>query len=319
MAESLGKDLVIRTLQESDLAAADRLFRLAFGTFLKLPNPMDFYGDGDMIRTRWLADPSAAFGAFLGGELIGSNFGTNWGSVGFFGPLTVHPDFWDRGVAKRLLEPAMELFTKWVTTHEGLYTFAASPKHVALYQKFGFFPRFLTAVMSKPVDPGRETARFSKYSGVAATDRASCLNACRELTGEIYAGLDVQREIMAVETQRLGDTILLWDGSRLEGLAVCHCGPGTEAGSTVCFVKFAAVRPGPDADKTFGGLLESCEALAASEGLSRLVAGVNTGRQKAYLRMMAHGFQTNMQGVAMQRHNHPGYNRPEVYLVDDWR
>ena len=142
MAESLGKDLVIRTPQESDLAAADRVFRLAFGTFLKLPNPMDFYGDGDMIRTRWLADPSAAFGAFLVGELIGSNFGTNWGSVGFFGPLTVHPDFWDRGVAKRLLEPAMELFTKWVTTHEGLYTFAASPKHVLCIRKIWILSGF---------------------------------------------------------------------------------------------------------------------------------------------------------------------------------
>jgi len=131
-------DVSIRRLEEPDLPAADRIFRLAFGTFLRLPDPMNFHGDADLIRTRWLADPSAAFGAFLADKIVGSNVVTKWGSVGFFGPLTVHPELWERGIAKRLLEPAMDLFTKWDTTHEGLFTFAHSPKHIALYQKFGF-------------------------------------------------------------------------------------------------------------------------------------------------------------------------------------
>ena len=154
---------------------------------------------------------------------------------------------------------------------------------------------------------------------MSANDRGSCLNACRELTEEIYPGLDVQREITAVETQRLGDTVLLSDIRGLVGLAVCHCGPGSEAGTNVCYVKFAAVRPGPAEHDVFIRLLNSCEVLAASKGQSRLVAGVNTAREKAYLGMIAHGFRTDMQGVAMQRYSHPGYNRPEVYIIDDWR
>ncbi|MGA7044224.1 MAG: hypothetical protein WBY71_11180, partial [Nitrososphaeraceae archaeon] len=40
---------------------------------------------------------------------------------------------------------------------------------------------------------------------------------------------------------------------------------------------------------------------------------------EAYLKMIAHGFRTDIQGVAMQRHNEPGYNRPDVYFIDDWR
>ncbi|MGA8659945.1 MAG: hypothetical protein WB586_27820 [Chthoniobacterales bacterium] len=75
-------------LQQTDLAKADRIFRLAFGTFLGLPNPIEFAGNADYIRTRWTADPSAAFGAYLGKELLGSNFATRWGSVAFFGPPT---------------------------------------------------------------------------------------------------------------------------------------------------------------------------------------------------------------------------------------
>jgi len=319
MSAAESSDLVIRTLQEPDLPAADRIFRLAFGTFLRLPNPMGFFGDADLIRTRWLADPSAAFGAFLDDKLVGSNIVTNWGSVGFFGPLTVHPELWDRGIGRRLLEPAMDLFTKWSTTHEGLFTFAHSPKHIALYRKFGFLPRFLTAVMSKAVGSVRAGVEFSKFSDVSANDRAGCLKACRELTGEIYPGLDLQREIVAVEAQLLGDTIFVCDNTHLVGLAVCHRGPGTEAGSGVCYVKFAAVRPGPAEHELFGRLLDSCEALAASKQLARLVAGVNTAREKAYLAMIERGFGTDIQGVAMQRFSHPGYNRSDVYIVDDWR
>jgi GNAT superfamily N-acetyltransferase len=90
-------------------------------------------------------------GADLHGELVGSNFAANWGSVGFFGPLTVRPDLWDRGIASRLLESTMELFDGWNTKHAGLFTFAHSPKHIGLYQKFGFWPQFLTAIMSRSV------------------------------------------------------------------------------------------------------------------------------------------------------------------------
>ena len=93
-------DITVRPLRKSELPAADYLMRLAFGTFIGLPEPATFMGDASYVRTRWLADPAAAFAAEVSGELVGSNFATNWGSVGFFGPLTIHPDFWDQGVAK---------------------------------------------------------------------------------------------------------------------------------------------------------------------------------------------------------------------------
>ena len=48
----------IRPLQESDLPKADRIPRLAFGTFVGSPDPMIFFGDADVVRTRFLANPS---------------------------------------------------------------------------------------------------------------------------------------------------------------------------------------------------------------------------------------------------------------------
>ena len=97
------KAIDIRPLAERDLTEADRIFRLAFGTFLGLPDPMAFAGDSDYVHTRWKAAPDAAFGAYEGETLIGSNFLTRWGDFGFFGPLTVDPSQQDKGVASALL------------------------------------------------------------------------------------------------------------------------------------------------------------------------------------------------------------------------
>ena len=317
--ETTNLDVTVRPLRESELSTADTIMRLAFGTFIGLPNPMAFMGDASFVRTRWIANPSAAFAAEVDGELVGSNFATNWGSVGFFGPLTIRPDFWDRGIGKRLMEPVVELFDKWETRHAGLFTFPHSQKHVGLYQRFGFWPRFLTALMAKPVEQPNSATRATRHSAVPATEQDAVLRACRELTDSIFEGLDVAHEIRAVADQKLGDTVLLWDDSQLVGLAVCHVGAGTEAGSDVCYVKFGAVRPGPNAEQDFSRLIDACDELASAQQVSRLVAGVNTARHEAYRQMLARGFRPYIQGVVMSRPNEAGYNRRGVYLIDDWR
>lgn len=317
--ETAKRDIIVRPLQEEDLTTADHIMRLAFGTFLGLPDPASFLGDASYVRTRWKAAPNAAFAAEINNEVVGSNFATNWGSVGFFGPLTIRPDLWEKGVGKRLMEPIIECFDKWQTRHAGLFTFAHSQKHIGLYQKFGFYPRFLTAIMSKPVEPTGRASMWTKFSDAPTSERAAILDACRELTGAIYEGLDVEHEIRAVADQELGDTILLWDNSKLTGLAVCHGGAGTEAGSGVCYVKFGAVRSGADAEQGFNRLLDALEEMASSKNLSRLAAGVNTARHEAYRQMLARGFRTDVLGVVMNKPNEAGYHRPGVYLIDDWR
>ena len=315
-------EVTVRPLVETDLAEADRICRLAFGTFLDLPEPTRFMGDNDFASTRWKADPSAVFAAESDGKLIGSNFATNWGSFGFFGPLTIHPDFWDRGVAQQLLVPTMELFRRWGCRHLGLYTFAHSPKHLSLYQKFGFWPRDLVATIAKDVgeEAGKPDSGVSRFSKEQPDNRSALLAACRELTGSIFDGLDVSREIRAVDEQSLGDTILVWDDAKVAGFAVCHTGPGTEAGSGVCYVKFAAVRPDSYVSRNFMRLLEACEGFARERRAAKVCAGVNVARREAFREIYARGYRTEFQGVAMETGDaSSGYNRAGVYVLDDWR
>jgi hypothetical protein len=42
-------------------------------------------------------------------------------------------------------------------------------------------------------------------------------------------------------------------------------------------------------------------------------------RSAQYHAMLAKGFKTQMLGVAMEKANKIGYNRPDVFIADDWR
>lgn len=317
--EIIPMNLSIRLLQEHELSAAEHLFRLAFGTFVGLPQPTDFCGDANYIQPRWKVDPTAAFAAELDGQLVGSNIAICWGSVGGFGPLSVHPDFWGQGIAQRLIEPVMAQLDQWGTRQAVFFTFSDSPKHQALYQKFGFYPRFLTFIMAKPIQAVQQDSSLTIYSQLDPQQRSQCLKECSTLTDAIYSGLDLSREIEAVYAQNLGDTVLLWDETDLAGFAICHRGAGSEAGSDVCYVKFGAVRSGIQAGEQFEKLLDLCEVYGATQKTLRLVAGVNSSHDEAYSRMIARRFRAEIIGVAMHKPNEPGYNRPDVFILDDWR
>jgi GNAT superfamily N-acetyltransferase len=309
----------VSALDENDLPEAQRIVRLAFGTFLGAPDPETFWTDRDYVYGRHQAPHVSSLAAKLDSKLVGTNFATQWGSVGFFGPLTVHPEVQERGVARALLKSTMDQFDAWGTPHVGLFTFAQSAKHVALYQKYGFHARFLTAIMSAPAMQRPAAAGWQRFSALSEAQRNEALCSCREVTETLYPGLDLTDEIRATQAQGLGDTVLVEGQNGIAAFAVCHHGPRSEAGAGHCYVKFGAVRDGPSAEQDYMRLLDACEALAVAVGMPNVLAGANMARHEAYRHLVARGFRTAIQGVHMHRHNDPGYCRPGVYIIDDWR
>ncbi len=304
-------------LKQSEVAEAGRIVRLAFGTFLGVPDPLDFMGDRDLLTPRWRSSHVKVLAARDDGRLIGSNVVTRWGSFGFFGPLTVLPEYWDRGVAQRLLESTMTIFERWGVRHTGLFTFSNSTKHLCLYQKFGYWPRYLTAIMTGPSE-ARSAEAPTLLSSFNKSHREQAIQACSRLTHKIDRGLDLTGEIQAVLAQRTGDVVLRYRGSVLEGFAVCLNGPGSEGGEKTCYVKFGAARGGSGAGERFDRLLASCEGFASSRHAT-MEAGVNLAREDAYRRMRSRGYRVAMHGVAMQRPHSDGFNRADAYVIDDWR
>ena len=309
----------VRPMRAEDVHSADQVMRLAFGTIRGLPDPSAAFGDAESVRTRFRAAPDCAWAAEVDGGVVGSVFAARWGSFGFLGPLSVHPHLWDRGIGGRLLLPVLDAFASWEVRQAGLFTFADSPKHLGLYQKHGFWPGSLTVVTAK--ETGRMASRsYSLASRELENRQGPVLDEIRELMDHNFRGLDLGREIVAVNEQGIGDTVLVRRDGTLEGMAVCHCGAGSEAGGDTCYVKFGAVRPGEGAAMRFEGLLDACEAYAAESGLRRLVAGVNTARLGAYRSLLARGFRTERIGLAMRlRPEGPHFDTPAHYVIDDLR
>src|SRR5271156_4384022 len=317
------QSIKVGPLKESELKEADHIVRVAFGTFLGVPNPGEFMGDRDFVTPRFRSTHVKALAARDNGRLIGSNMVTRWGSFGFFGPLTVLPEYWDHGVAQRLLESTMKIFDRWGVRQSGLFTFSHSAKHVGLYQKFGYWPQYLTAIMTltpeaNPEPPAERANAPVLLSALKKSEREAAIERCRKLTSKVDKGLDLTGEIKAVLAQRTSDVVLTYTRSTLDAFAVCLNGPGSEGGQKICYVKFGAARGGDGAGERFDKLLAACEAFAASRAAS-VEAGMNLAREDAYRRMRSRGYRVVTQGVAMQRPHAEGFNRADAYVIDDWR
>ena len=298
-AENISFQPVIAPLSERDLPEAERIFRVAFGTFLGAPDPETFWADRDYVYGRSRAPHVAAFGATLMATWSAPTLPRDGAASAFSDQSRFVRICSERGIAKALLAATVDQFDAWRTTQNGLFTFAQSAKHVALYQKFGFYPRFLTAIMFAPARKSETIQGRSRFSTLSDEGKAEALRASREVTDALYPGLDLSEEIVAVDAQGLGDTVLVAGTGGLAAFAICHYGPRSEAGEGFCFIKFGAVRATPSADKDYGRLLDAAEALAVSVAMPNLLAGANLARHEAYQHMVARGFRTAIQGVNM--------------------
>ena len=305
-------------LTPADIDQADRVFRIAFGTRNGLANPIQFDGDAARIRTRCLSRHVIALGCWDNGSLIAVSLGTAWGTFGWIGPLAVHPDYWNGGIGQQLLEPTIKKLQRHGSRHLALFTLGESPKHVALYHKFGFWPGFLILIGHKSIE-NPSSQIYRTFTHATENEKRAYLAACKEITFSIHQGLDLTDEIEELQHQALGEVVFVQDQGKMAGFAICHIGPGTEAPSGTAQIKFAAIRPGLRAQENFENLLSACEDLVFQRGLNNLNAGINTARRAVYAAMMKRGFKVVQQGVAMHRPDEMAYDKADSYVIDDWR
>jgi GNAT superfamily N-acetyltransferase len=339
-------DLEVKVLDEREIGQIDRIFREAFSLQVGHAEPETF-APGRSCMARLLVEPRGAFGAYISGELAAVAFATVWGSVGVFGPVAVKPGRWNTGVGRTLLQQSIRFFEQSAVTDMVLCTFPDSVKHVSFYQRYGFHPGHLIAMLSKLVPDGPaapaslstpallSSADLELYSTHSSSRRGEVLSECREVAESIYAGLDLSKEIEVAEKLSVGDTVLLRNESKLVAFAVCHHGPGSETEAGVLYVKFAAALPSgdirgdsasdtipstiPDTNENFRSLLAKCTILAQRKNADMMYFGVNTARHEAYKIVLEEGFKIDSLSIAMQSPNRALYNRAGVYVIDDWR
>ena len=294
------KQVEISLMQERELPAAEKLLRLSFGTFLGLTEPMNF-GNGATYTNRWYRDPQAVFAAKVDSKLVGFSMVANWGSCGGFGPIVVHPDYWDRGIGYQLMIHSWSKFEQWGTQQIIFCTHANSPQHIYFYSKIGAEPRFLIALCTKAISTtqAKPVLKARRYSQLSFKEQEHSLNAVYQLTDKIYSGLDWRSEILLLHKLSIGESLFIWDDAELIGFAICHYGAGSEASENHCYVKFAAAKSAA----AFEELIDQCETLTAILGLSSLVAGVDTACIDAYRRMLTRKFRLKSLSISMHQPN----------------
>ena len=234
----------IGPLRERELGEAARIVRLAFGTFLGLPDPMQFMEGRDLMTPRWRARNTRVLAAHIDGRLVGSNVITRWGSFGFFGPLTVLPEFWDHGVAQRLIGKYREGSRRLETTAQRSVHFRAQRQARGPLQQIRLLARIpdgTDAVRAGDRHRAAEGSAPALLSALKKSQREEAIRACARLTNRIEKGLDLSDEIRAALGQGVGDVAMIHSCSKIDGFAVCMAGPGSEGGKT-CYVKFGMVR-----------------------------------------------------------------------------
>ncbi len=310
-------ELEIRQISSGEAKKADLIMKTAFGTFIGLKEPERFAGDSSYVRSRWSIDKNRVFGAFLEGELIGSNVATLWGTFGFFGPLSIHPDYWGRGFAGELMEPVMDLLTATHVKACGLFTFPDSLKHISMYEKFGFYSSYLTIVLAKSLSNKIIDKRDQSLKKPPRTVQEDTLTDCRVVSESIFPGLNLREELLGAAREGQGSVLVT---ETRNSFALCHSGKGSEAGSKTSYLKFAAVRANQsDAKTEFQLLLDLCEAEAISRGSTTLVAGVNAGRRDAYRVLREKGYKPITTGISMVKPGGHPFSSPKLFIIDDWR
>ena len=325
MAPSAGSAApVIVPMHVEDLAAADRILRLSFGTELRLPDPMQFRGDSGLVLNRFQMYPEASFVARVEGVIAGFGIASQWGRVGLIGPVCVDPAFWNRGIARALLRELVDAIDRWGCTAAGLFTNPLSPRHLRLYQSFGFWPRGLTVVLARAAAPlPRATLPWSRYrgttSGAAAPDPTRLLAEASRFTGGICPGLDLRREMRGVIDHGHGEVLALHEAGLLTGLAICHVGAASEGGSRNLFVKYGQVAADERSAERLTDLVHACAAVARDHGAERVVLGMVTSRHAAYRHLIDMGFRSEFQGVRMHRPWGELEDGESQWVIDDWR
>jgi ribosomal protein S18 acetylase RimI-like enzyme len=262
------------------------------------------------------------------GKIVGAAVAVMWGTIGVIGPVAVLTNYQNQDIGQQLLTACQEFFDENKATLQGLATYPYSPKHLILYQKFGYKPKGLVVVTSKTLDrndlataktPPRPGLAVRRYSTLEEARKKQVMQKIRRITNALWRGFDLAKEIEIVEGLTLGDTLLLEKGREVIGFAVCHLPPNSEAPHGSAYVKLLAIDSRHRKPEHLDSLLAGVEDLAAAGQLQRVVVPAYTYYWTAYQTLLQRGYHVDFTMVRMKRGKQEDYEDASDLVLDDWR
>jgi ribosomal protein S18 acetylase RimI-like enzyme len=259
------------------------------------------------------------------GKIVGAALAVMWGTVGVVGPIAVLTNYQNQDIGQQLLAACQEFFDENKAALAGASTYPYSPKHLMLYQKFGYRPRGLVVVTGKHLDrrepapparPARPGLGVRRYSTLEEAKKKPAMARLRRITNGIWRGL---KEVEIVDGLALGDTLLLEKGREIVGFAICHLPPNSEAPHGSAYVKFLAIDQRHQKPEHLHALLGGVEDLAVSVQLGQVVAPAYTYYWNAYQALLERGYRIDFTMVRMKRGKQEDVEDPASLVLDDWR
>jgi N-acetylglutamate synthase-like GNAT family acetyltransferase len=322
----------IRRVRKGDLSKVRDVMEQAFGDFFERQvgtRPRQVFGGAQYVHHRWLMEPWGCFVAEEGdGKIVGAAVAVMWGTIGLVGPMAVLTNYQNQDIGQQLLTACQEFFDENKATLQGVCTYPYSPKHLILYQKFGYRPKGLVVITGKPlarreIVHATRTAKpglaIRRYSTLEEAQKKQAMQKIRRMTNSFWRGMDLGKEVEIVDGLTLGDTLLLEKGREVIGFAVCHLPPNSEAPHGCAYVKFLAIDPRQRKPEHLHALLGAVEEMAGTAQLQRVVAPAYTYYWTAYQTLLERGYHVDFTMVRMKRGKQEDYENPSDLVLDDWR
>jgi len=325
----------IRRVRKGDLSKVKDVFEQSFGDFLERQlgtRPRQAFNGAQYVHHRWLMEP---WGCFVAEEdnakIVGAALAVTWGTVGVVGPVAVLTHYHNQSIAQQLLRAVQEFFDENKATLHGGVTYPTSAKHLALYHKFGYKPKSLTAVMSRSLDrpgsrPGvvkppvaKGTLTVRRFSTLEETKKKAALTRFHKITNGVCRGLELAKEVEIVDGLALGDTLLLERGAELIGFAIYHSPGVSEAPTGALYVKYLAIDPRHRKVEHLEQFVTAIEELAQEQGLPRVILPVYLRYWLAYSTLVKCGYQADFTMVRLQKGKPEDYEDAADLVLDDWR
>ncbi len=251
-----------------------------------------------LIRTRLTADPAGCFVAVSEqdpGRITGALLSVTRGTLGWFGPLAVHPQAQRCGVGKHLVAACVDSWRCRGVRLMGLATFSGSAFHRHFYRQTGFRPS------CGSIGFRTRLATTSMPDGIQDGGQVPDL-------GFLYPGLDVSGE--AAAARMCGTGLAL---TAVDGIAIVHLEPTIQP-SSMGYVPFLAAAT----RTTFGNLLGAAEHLSREHGKTALVTRVSSASWHTVDALTERGYQPLGLMMRMKAGVYPDYDHAGCYYLDSW-
>lgn len=293
-------EYTIETMTEQDLPTVVELENEAFNvTFKQLMGAIPpGRQEGVRVANRFFRPDTVSI--VLKDEerrIQGVEFVKMMGTRGVVGPGAIRPGYRGKRAGSAVAAAVVERGRQQGCPVIDSVTFPSSPLHFVWHWQFGAVSVpavFMVRDLAKAPATGgsAQGLKVERFSELNEARRTEALGAARQVTERFFLGFHLTADIQHVHQRKLGETLLIHEGSRLLGLAICHYGPGSEAFlDEQLLIQHLYVSPGePRGADAFNALLGRVEELATAMKLQSVAAMALSNRRVTVDAMMERNY-----------------------------